>query len=101
MKYSLIVLMIAMSWFSVSAQPNASGPAPKMQAAAIGHIYGKLIDSAGRPVGDASVVLLEIKVDAAGKKGKDLLVSGVSTKASGEFSFEELSIAKKYKLISF
>ena len=38
------------------------------QAANIGHVYGKIVDSLGKPVGDASVVLLQTKFDTSTKK---------------------------------
>ncbi len=56
----------------------------------IGHIYGKLIDDAGKPISDASVVLLQSRFDTATKKKKDILLKGLITKTNGEFSLEEL-----------
>jgi len=64
----------------------------------IGHIYGKVVDSAGKPIPDATVILLQSKYDTATKKRKDVLFKGLSTKANGEFSFEELPLFGGLKL---
>ena len=64
---------------------GASKATPNM-----GHVYGKLVDSLGKPVSDASVVLLQNKFDTVSKKKKDVLLKAVITKGNGEFNFEEL-----------
>ena len=64
---------------------GASKSTPNM-----GHVYGKLVDSLGKPVADASVVLLQNKFDSVSKKKKDVLLKAVITKGNGEFNFEEL-----------
>ena len=51
---------------AVFAQPPGGGKMPA--AANIGHVYGKLIDSAGKPVSDASVILLQNRFDTVSKK---------------------------------
>jgi len=80
--------------------PMGGGAAGKGQGAAmnIGHIYGKVVDSAGRPVSEASVVLLQNKFDSASKKKKDVLLKAMNTTAAGEFSFEELPMFGPLKL---
>lgn len=71
----------------------------KMQAPpSIGHIYGKLIDSSGKPISDVSVLLMQNKFDTVSKKRKDILLKGLTTKAAGEFSFEELPVMGNLKL---
>ncbi len=74
----------------------ASGKAG--QAANIGHVYGKIVDSLGKPVSDASVVILQNRFDSATKKKKDVLLKAVITKANGEFSLEELPMFGALKL---
>lgn len=68
------------------------------QAMNIGHIYGKLVDSLGKPISEASVILLQTKFDSVSKKKKELLFKGVTTKANGEFSMEELPMFGQFKL---
>lgn len=100
MKHLVIIAGIFFAAFHATAQvpmgaPNAKGAAsvPNM-----GHVYGKLIDSLGKPISDASVLLLQTKYDTATKKRRDILLKGLSTKANGEFSFFELPIFGPLKL---
>lgn len=95
------ILLLATSFILAShvfAQPPAgmqSGMGagrPGMAAPSIGHVYGKLVDSAGKAISDASVVILQTKVDNTTKKSKEVLVKGAATKGNGEFNFEELPI---------
>ena len=64
----------------------------------MGHIYGKLVDSAGKPIADATVLLLHNKYDSATKKSKQVLLKGLTTTAKGEFNFEDLPIFGPLKL---
>src|SRR5687768_1599119 len=64
----------------------------------VGRLYGKLVDSAGKGIGDASVVLLQTKYDSVSKKNKDVLLKGMTTQANGDFNFEELPIFRLLKL---
>src|SRR5205809_1122354 len=58
----------------------------------IGHIYGKLVDSADKPIADASIVLTQNKFDSTTKKTKEVLFKGATTKANGEFDFSDLPL---------
>jgi ferric enterobactin receptor len=77
------------------AAPGAGGPGG---APNIGHVYGKITDSAGKPLSDVSVVLLQNRLDAVSKKTKEVLLKGAATKNNGEFNFEELPVAGPLKL---
>jgi len=96
------MLLLAAIGLYVSVSAQMPGMAPgngKGQSAPnIGHIYGKLVDSAGKPVSDASVILLQGKFDTASKKMKEVLLKGLTTKSGGEFSFEELPMFGALKL---
>ena len=95
MKQFLIVTTIIISSFHLLAQtPQGGMPQNKagMSMPAIGRIYGKLVDSAGKPVSEASVILLNGKFDSTTKKVKEVLIKGGVTSANGEFSYEELPI---------
>jgi len=70
----------------------------KGPALAAGHVYGKITDSAGKPLSDVSVVLLQSRMDPATKKTKDVLLKGATTKSNGEFNFEELPVSGPLKL---
>ena len=64
----------------------------------LGRIYGKLVDSTGRSIGDASVMLLQNKYDSTLKKNKEVLLKGMVTQSNGDFNFEELPIFRPLKL---
>lgn len=98
MKKLLIVSLLLISG-SVIAQMPGGAPGTGMQAPpSIGHIYGKIVDSAGKPINDVSVLLLQNRFDSASKKKKDVLLKGITTKANGEFDFEDLPVMGALKL---
>lgn len=92
-KYLLLILLTAFSIGSFVQMPGMSAA-----QANIGHVYGKIVDSLGKPVEFVSVVLLTNKPDPATKQNKEVLLKGTVTKANGEFSFDELPIFGKHKL---
>jgi outer membrane receptor protein involved in Fe transport len=67
---------------------QGAGQAPP----SIGRAYGKVTDSTGQPMAQASVILLKATTDPATKKRKLVLLKGTETKANGEFDFEDLPI---------
>ncbi len=82
------------AFFAVQAQfPGGGGKVPNM-----GHIYGKIIDSSGHPVSEATVIVLQNKMDSATKKRKFVLLKGLSTTANGDFDFEDLPMFGGLKL---
>lgn len=92
MKKLLQLIAVLLLSFKLSAQmPGGKPPS-------IGHLYGKLIDSAGRSISDASVVLLQSRLDTVTKKRKDVLLKGVSANSKGEFSLSELPVFGPMKL---
>lgn len=81
-------------FFAVQAQfPGGGGKVPNM-----GHIYGKIIDSSGHPISEATVIVLQNKMDSATKKRKFVLLKGLSTTANGNFDFEDLPMFGGLKL---
>ncbi len=97
-KISLIVSAIIVSLQLLAQMPNAAPRIAAGQSANISHIYGKVVDSAGRPVSDVSVLLLQNRPDTTTKKKKDILLKAVTTKANGEFNFEDLPVRSALKL---
>lgn len=93
-KWSLLLVFFT-GVFSLKAQfPGGGGKgAPNM-----GHVYGKVVDSAGKPIPDATVILLHNKYDSVTKKSKQVLLKGAPTSSNGEFSFEDLPIFGQLKL---
>src|SRR4030095_12600101 len=88
-----IFLLTAITFLSFQLFAQFPGAAPgkgNQQAANIGHIYGKIVDSLGKQVSEASVVLLETKFDTATKKKKEVLLKGGAANVKGEFDFDQL-----------
>jgi len=97
-----IYLIVTALMFSVTmfAQPpaNMQGGRGKQSAPKIGHVYGRLVDSAGHGIDQASVLILQSKADSSSKKPKDILLKGLNSTANGDFSFEELPLFANLKL---
>ncbi len=85
---SLVVVLSAQSF--AQAPPAAAAKKGNTAMANIGHIYGKIIDSSGKPLAEASVLLMKTTLDTVSKKKKEVLVKGVTTKSNGEFNMEDL-----------
>src|SRR5438270_1280756 len=64
----------------------------------MGHVYGKIVDKEMKPIQDVSIIILHGVFDTVTKKRKEVLLKGVSTKANGEFSLEDLPIMGPVKL---
>lgn len=75
------------------AKPGAPGKGAPQALPTIGRAYGKVTDSAGQPIPQASALVLKASVDPTTKKRKLTLLKGMDTKANGEFNFEDLPIA--------
>jgi len=96
MKY-LLLLAASFVWgFTVNAQFPTGGAGKGVPN--MGHIYGKLMDSSGHPISEATVLLLHNKYDSVTKKSKLVLLKGLTSNAKGEFSFEDLPIFGALKL---
>lgn len=100
MKKFLLAATILLFSAQLHAQFPGAGAAGKGAPAAmnIGHMYGKVIDSLGKPISAASAVLLQNKYDSVSKKRKDVLLKAMNTNAAGEFSFEDLPMFGPLKL---
>ena len=96
MKKILLLVFILAGTITGNAQFPGGGMgkgAPNM-----GHVYGKLVDSTGKPISEATVLLLHNKYDSATKKSKQVLLKGLTTTSKGEFNFEDLPIFGPLKL---
>ena len=93
-----IVLIYSLASLAQGPAASTNAKAGQQVPANMGHIYGKVTDSAGKPMGDVSVLLLQNKFDTVSKKRKDVLLSGFSTKSNGEFSFADLPVFGQLKL---
>lgn len=89
-------IMIAVVAFFVTVQLQAQFPgggnSKSKTPPSIGHIYGKVIDSLGKPLANASIILLNSQYDSSAKKTKQVLLKGATTKENGDFEFNELPL---------
>src|SRR5688572_22788459 len=98
-RITLITGIAMMITISAMAQFPATGNGKQgQQAPAMGHIYGKITDTTGASLTDASVLLLQSRFDTVTKKTKEGLLKGTTTKNNGEFSFSELPMFGQLKL---
>lgn len=96
MKYCLLFFS-AFTIFQLNAQiDREQQPANDATTLRINsnRLYGKLLDKNGKPVEAASVQLF-----AADSSNKDSLVTGMLTKANGDFSFDHLPDLKRFRLL--
>ncbi len=97
-KMALTLAMGMIIMLSATAQFPAGGGKPGQQPPLIGRISGKITDTSGAALNDVSVLLLQRKYDTVTKKSKEVLLSGVTTKNNGEFTFGDLPIFGQLKL---
>jgi len=87
---------------SVLAQDRPPGGHPpgghEGGASASGHLYGKLVDSAGHGIGQGSVMILKVSTDPGSGKRKDQLLKGGATRNNGDFSLEDLPLNTALKV---
>lgn len=101
MKNVLPVLIALFCSVQLIAQsPAGDPPASKGRFASAnnGHVYGKITDSQGKAIDDASVLVLQPKLDTLTQKSKEILVKGVKTAANGDFDIDELPVFAKLKI---
>ena len=97
----VLVFLLNLTSFSLLAQnpamqrPGGAGNGQQMT----GRMYGKIVEAqTGKPVEAASVTLVQSRMDTVTKKRKDVIISGMLTKANGEFSLENIPLFGQSKL---
>src|SRR3984957_77610 len=97
-----VVMALSKAGFSQVAPMGAGGGGrrgPGGQPPAIGHFYGKVVDSkTGKGMDGASVQLVQSKFDPATHAQKDTIVGGQITSRRGDFSLENLPIFGNFRL---
>lgn len=97
MKRIVFLITILASCIGIFAQPGAQ-PGRMPGGGMTGQVYGKIVDAEGKPLSDVSVLLMKSSRDSTTKKVKDVLVSGITTKANGDFSFSDIPLGGPLKL---
>ena len=95
MKKNVIVLIAVLFVLNAYTQqpPQNANIGAQRGPGNVGHIFGKVVDTAGKAVAEASVVLLQTRFDTVTKKNKDVLLRGMTAQKNGNFSFEDLPVA--------
>ncbi len=99
MKKLLTIISLFLLATGLNAQmPQGMPSGAKTAVGNMGHIYGKILDAEGKPLMDASLMLMEKKFDPASKKTKEILLKGLITKSNGDFDFDQLPIMGSLQL---
>jgi len=92
----LFVPLVLLVTTNIYAQMPGGGGSQNMNS---GHFYGRVVDGGGlKGIEDASVQLLQTKLDTTTKKRKDFVIAGMLTGKKGDFSLENLNVMANYKL---
>jgi ferric enterobactin receptor len=97
-QFFAILSLLLLSFMTNGQMPGPGGPATGGPARNIGHIYGKILDAAGKPVSDASVMVMQKKQDTSRKTSREVLVKGMVTKGNGDFDFDQLPVTGALQL---
>jgi len=94
MRAAILVIVTFFTSFLSLAQIPQGGPAnmPK------GRVFGKVVDTQGKPVEFATVVLSRSTFDAATKKNKDVSIKAMQSELNGDFSLNDLPLMGKMKI---
>src|SRR5689334_11940624 len=84
--------LVAISLSSFAQPTDSKVPRNRQRQGSPGlmHLYGKLVDSTGKGIGDASVLVLQTRLDTVIGKNKETLLKGISSQGNGDFNFEDL-----------
>lgn len=101
--YCILTVLLLLAFANISfAQDEPAAPQTAgrgRQAPAIGHFYGRIVDSkTHKGIDGTSVQLVLSKYNPATKTRKDSIVRGLITGKKGDFSFTNLPIIGSYQL---
>src|ERR1700733_10013321 len=97
--FFILISSVLISYVALAQMPGGGSRTGGAGQQMRGRFYGKLVDAkTEKPIEYASVQLVQSKFDTATRKRKDVVVSGMLTKANGEFSLENIPIMGKFKL---
>ena len=84
------LVAISFSVFAQSAGSQVAKTIQRQEPAGLIHLYGKLAHISGKGIGNASVLVLQTRLDPVSGKSKETLLKGVSSQGNGDFNFEDL-----------
>jgi outer membrane receptor protein involved in Fe transport len=96
MKKILTVALVLCSLVSISQMPSRSHMGQGQMPT--GRFYGKVVDVSNKAIEAASVTLVQTKMDTVTKKPKDIIVGGMLTSRTGDFSIENVQPFGRYKI---
>jgi hypothetical protein len=87
MKKLLVFALIVLGCI-LTSDAQFSGGRQGGAGMSMGRFYGKILDSkSNKGIDAASVQLIQSKFDTVSRKRKDTIISGMLTKANGDFSY--------------
>jgi outer membrane receptor protein involved in Fe transport len=90
--FGLFLTLITTLSFAQMPQMRGGGQAPS------GRFYGKIVDASNKGIEAATVTLVTTKMDSVTRKPAEVVVGGWLTRATGDFSIENVPAFGKYKL---
>ena len=95
-----IFTLFIISFFSMHLRAQKAGRRPGFGGGQqlTGRFYGRVVDAAKKGVEAASVTLVQTRMDSATKKPKEIIVGGMLTTNSGDFSIENVPVFGRYTL---
>ena len=98
MKNLLLLPLLAILSLAATAQNPMMGRGGMNGQMPTGRFYGKVVDGANKGLEAASVTLVTSRMDTATKKPKEVIVGGMLTSKSGDFSIENVPLMGRYTL---
>jgi outer membrane receptor protein involved in Fe transport len=90
----LALSLLSLTTYAQMPGGNRGGNGQQMN----GRFYGKIVDPTNKGIDAASVTLVTERMDTATKQRKEVVVNGMLTTATGDFSLENVPLFGKYKL---
>ncbi len=101
MRIISIALTLLLTSYASFAQFPGGGNRPGGNGQQMtGSMYGKLLEgNTDKPIGYASVQLIQNKYDSASKKRKDVVIAGMLSQTNGDFRLEKIPVFGQFKLL--
>ena len=100
-RINVLILCVTLCISGFSQMPGGGGrpPGGGGQNMNMGHFYGKVVDSkTNKGIEAVSIQLIQNKFDTITKQRADVIIAGMLTTKSGNFSLEQLPIMGNFKL---